>query len=225
MFLYLALLYVAVGLIPTGVALTLFFTYPVFTALIAWYAFGSPPSRCQWGIMALILLGSFLTLPQTGFTGNLFGSQSRAIGTIFGIVSGLAYALYTVNAQQSFTHLHLVPFTWMRFAITLILATLSLGGWQAPSTPIQWGPLWIGGICSAIVTLAGHLLNNLGIRQIGATTTAMIGASNPALTVVLAWFTIQERLNHIQLTGVAIVTLGVLLLSRDTTSKREKSTP
>lgn len=221
MFLYLALLYVSVGLIPTGIALTLFFTYPVFTALIAWYAFGSPPTRFRWGIMALILLGSFLTLPQTGFTGG----QTSAIGILCGITSGLAYALYTVNAQQSFAYLHPVPFTWMSFAITLVLSTLSLRGWHAPPTPIPWGPLWIGGILSAIVTLAGHVLNNLGIRQIGATTAAMIGASNPALTVVLAWFAIQERLNSRQLAGVAIVTLGVLLLSRDTTSQREKSTP
>jgi drug/metabolite transporter (DMT)-like permease len=74
-------------------------------------------------------------------------------------------------------------------------------------------PLWIGGFLSALVTFSGHLLNNFGIRLIGATTAAMIGVSNPALTVVLAWLMIQELLNGIQVVGVGIVTLSVALLS------------
>ncbi|MBD0267343.1 MAG: transporter, partial [Cyanobacteria bacterium Co-bin8] len=56
MFLYLALLYLAIGLIPTGIALTLFFTYPVFTALFAWKLFGSRPSALLWGVMGLIFV-------------------------------------------------------------------------------------------------------------------------------------------------------------------------
>ncbi|MEH1969366.1 hypothetical protein [Nostoc sp.] len=35
MFVYIAALYIAIGLIPTGIAMTLFFTYPVFTALLS----------------------------------------------------------------------------------------------------------------------------------------------------------------------------------------------
>lgn len=80
---------------------------------------------------------------------------------------------------------------------------------------IPWLALWIGGLLSAIVTFAGHLLNNFGISLIGAASTSMIGASNPALTVVLAWLTIQETLNGLQMVGVAIVTLSVALLSRE----------
>lgn len=35
MFLYLVLLYISIGLIPTGIALTLFFTYPAYTVLFS----------------------------------------------------------------------------------------------------------------------------------------------------------------------------------------------
>jgi drug/metabolite transporter (DMT)-like permease len=41
----------------------------------------------------------------------------------------------------------------------------------------------------------------------------MIGASNPALTVILAWLTIHETLSGLQIGGVVIVTLSVALLS------------
>jgi drug/metabolite transporter (DMT)-like permease len=211
MFLYLALLYISVGLIPTGVALTLFFTYPVFTALFSWKLFDSRPTAFQWGVMGLVLLGSFLSMPQASAAVD----RPVLIGIITGIASGLAYALYTVNAQKAFETFHPVPFTWISFATTLVLSAASLLLWNTHEGQFDWTALWIGGALSAIATSTGHLLNNFGIRQIGATTAAMIGASNPALTVVLAWFTIQETLDGRQLFGVLLVTLSVALLSRD----------
>lgn len=211
MFLYLALLYISVGLIPTGIAMTLFFTYPVFTALFSWRLFGDRPTSLRWIVMGLVFLGSSLTLPHTGTTLD----HNSLIGIATGITSGITYALYTVIAQKSFEKLHPVPFTWISFATTLVLSAASLLIWNMHTAQTFWWPLWIGALLSAIVTFAGHLMNNFGIRLIGAASASMIGASNPALTVILAWFTIQETLNGLQIFGVAIVTLSVALLSRD----------
>ena len=47
MFAYLALLYVSIGLIATAIALTLFFTFPIFTALLSWRFFGQKPSAMR----------------------------------------------------------------------------------------------------------------------------------------------------------------------------------
>ncbi len=208
MFLYLMLLYVSIGMIPTGIALTLFFTYPAFTALLAWRWFGNRPTLFRWSIMAVILLGSFLTMPQTG-TQN----ANYLVGVICGVISGIAYAFYTVIAQKSFEQLHPMPFTWISFATTLVLSAGCLLVWQLQDGQIPWLPLWIGGFLSALVTFSGHLINNFGIRLIGASTASMIGATNPALTVLLAWITIQEKLSGLQILGVTIVTLSVALLS------------
>lgn len=209
MFLYLALLYVAIGLIATGVALTLFFTFPVFTALFSWGLLGQRPSPYRWGVMALVLVGSGLTVPQAQFSladGNLWG-------VLLGVGSGVAYALYTVNAQKSFDHIHPVPFTGLSFTITLGLSVVAVVAWPRSPEALDWGPIWIGSLLSGIVTFAGHLLYNSGIRVIGATAASMIGSANPALTVVLAWATIQEVLTAIQVLGVAIVTGSVASLS------------
>ncbi|MEW6492581.1 MAG: EamA family transporter [Cyanobacteriota bacterium] len=211
MFLYLALLYVSIGVIPTGIAMTLFFTYPVFTALFSWRLFGSRPTLFRWSVMGLVLLGSSLTMPHS----HTMTDGHSLIGVIMGIASGIAYALYTVIAQKSFETLHPVPFTWISFATTLVLSAASLLIGNVHDAQVAWVPLWIGGLLSAIVTFAGHLMNNFGIRLIGATSASMIGASNPALTVILAWFMIQEKLNNLQLVGVVIVTLSVALLSQE----------
>ncbi len=211
MFLYLALLYISIGMIPTGIAMTLFFTYPVFTALFSWRLFGDRPTLLRWGVMGLVFLGSSLTMPHINATTN----GNTAIGLTAGIASGISYAFYTVFAQKSFEKLHPVPFTWLSFATTLVLSGASLLVWNVHDAQLPWLPLWIGALLSAIVTFAGHLMNNFGIRLIGAASASMVGASNPALTVVLAWLTIQETLSGLQIVGVVIVTLSVALLSRE----------
>ncbi len=211
MFLYLALLYISIGMVPTGVALTLFFSYPVFTSLFSWRLFGNRPTLLRWSVMGLVFLGSSLTIPHTNATTDSNG----LIGITTGIASGITYALYTVIAQKSFEKLHPVPFTWISFATALVLSGASLLFWHLHDTQLPWTSLWIGGFLSAIVTFAGHLMNNFGIRLIGAASASVIAASNPALTGVLAWLTIQETLSGLQIVGVLIVTLSIALLSRD----------
>jgi drug/metabolite transporter (DMT)-like permease len=208
MFLYLALLYVAIGQIPAGIALTLFFTFPVFTALFSWFWFGTPPSRFQWGIMALIFLGSWLTLPQPDSA-----TANSWLGVTFGLASGVTYALYTVIAQKSFEHFHPIPFTWMSFALTLVLSALSLLVWHGQMQSLPWTALWIGGLLSAISTFAGHMLNNLGIRLVGATAAALLGAANPALTALFAWVALQEKLSALQSLGIGLVVISIAALS------------
>ena len=211
MFLYLALLYVSIGLIETGIALTLFFTYPIFTSLFSWVFLSISPTKFRWMIMVVVLIGTFLTIPYTQITSDSY----NGIGLIFGLASGLAYALYTVNAQKSFETIHPVPFTWISFATALGLSATSLLVWQGNNTDLNWTPMWVGGFLSAIVTLSGHLMFNYGIKLIGATTAATIGATNPCLTAILAWLTIQETINGLQIMGIVIVTIGILLLSQE----------
>jgi drug/metabolite transporter (DMT)-like permease len=211
MFCYLAMIYLAIGIIPTGIALTLFFTYPVFTALFSWRVFGDRPTRLRWGVMGLVFLGSFLTMPFM----SPANSTTSWVGIGTGIASGISYAFYIVIAQKSFEKLHPVPFTWISFTTTLLLSGISLLFWQVYTAQLPWEWLWLGGSLSALFTFAGHLLNNFGIRLIGATSAAMVSAANPALTVVLAWLTIQETLSSLQLIGVLLVTLSIVLLSHE----------
>ena len=211
MFLFLALLFISIGLIETGIALTLFFTYPIFTSLFSWAFLGIPPTRFRWIIMVVVLVGTFLTIPYTQTTSDSY----NRIGVICGIAAGLGYALYTVNAQKSFETIHPVPFTWISFATTLGLSATSLLIWQGDNADLNWTPMWVGGFLSAICTLSGHLMFNYGIKLIGATTAATIGATNPSLTAILAWLTIQEAINGWQILGIVVVTVGIFLLSQE----------
>lgn len=211
MFVYVTLLYISIGLIPTGIAITLFFSYPVFTALLAWKFFGDRPTLFRWLVMGIILVGSVVTIPPS----STIHSTAITLGIIASVGAGIIYAFYSVIAQKCLEKLHPIPFTWISFACTLVLCGVSLLFWPLPSTQLDWTPIWIGSILSGLVSFAGHTLINLGIRMISATKASIIGASSPALTALAAWATISETLSVIQSVGIGIVTLGIVLLSRE----------
>ncbi|MEH2370108.1 hypothetical protein [Nostoc sp.] len=123
MFVYIASLYIAIGLIPTGIALTLFFTYPVFTALLSWRFFGDAfgglrlrPTLFRWLVMAIILVGSALTIPQSSAT---YSSHTIAIGIFASFGAGIVYAFYCIIAQKCLEKFHPVPFTWIGHEVIL----------------------------------------------------------------------------------------------------------
>lgn len=211
MFVYISILYIAIGSIPTGIALTLFSTYPVFTALFSWRFFGDRPTLFKLGVAGIILIGTMLTIPQSS---PLTDSRMVFIGVIASIGSGIIYALYSVMAQKVFEKLHPISFTWISFAITLGLSSLSLLVYPLQDGHLNWTPLWIGGLLSGLFSFAGHVMHNLGIRMIGATSAAMISSSSPAITAILAWAVIHETLDMVQFFGILIVTLGIVLLIR-----------
>ncbi|MEJ6487675.1 DMT family transporter [Nostoc punctiforme UO1] len=212
MFVYIASLYIAIGLIPTGIALTLFFTYPVFTTLLSWRFFGDRPTLFRWLVMAIILVGSALTIPQSSAT---YSSHTIAIGILASFGAGIVYAFYCIIAQKCLEKFHPIPFTWISFASTLLLSGVSLLFWPAKSGQLDWTPLWICSIFSGLVSFLGHTLNNVGIRMVGASTASIIGSSSPALTALVAWISINETLNLIQSVGIGVVTLGIALLSAE----------
>ncbi|GAB1541699.1 hypothetical protein NUACC21_43710 [Scytonema sp. NUACC21] len=219
MFVYITALYIAIGLIPTGIALTLFFTYPVFTALLSWKFFGDRPTLFRWLVMSIILVGGVLTIPQQEET---YSSDTIAIGIFASVMAGIIYAFYNVIAQKCLEKFHPVPFTWISFALTLLLSGVSLLFFSPPITQLDWTPIWIGSIFSGLISFIGHSLNNLGIRTIGANTASIIGSSSPALTALIAWVTISETLNVIQSVGIGIVTLGIALLSGERLIQKRK---
>lgn len=211
MFLNIALLYIAIGLIPTGIAMTLFFTYPVFTALLSWRFFGDRPTLFRWVVMGIILVGSALTIPQSS---SIDDRASITLGILASVGGGVVYAFYSVIAQKCFQALHPIPFTWVSFTVTLFLSGLSLLLFPLPNIQaLDWTPLWIGGIFSGLMSFVGHTLHNLGIRMIGATAASITGSGSPAITALMAWATIREALSSLQVTGIVIVTLGIALLS------------
>ncbi|MBW4660012.1 MAG: EamA family transporter [Drouetiella hepatica Uher 2000/2452] len=212
LFLSQVLLYIAIGEIGPGVATTILFMYPIVTLPLSWLLFGERPNRFRVIVMVTILSGVILTaLPKITATTSLSGSGVGAA-----IASGIFFAFYLVSMQISFRKLHPVPVSLIQFVSIFVLASLSLIVLGIQVTPTDRLGLFISGVVLGVLTLVGYLLNNFGVRFIGAARASIIAASSPVLTAMMAFFLIPGELTAlhlIQLVGILIVTLGVTALS------------
>ena len=212
LFLSQVLIYLSISQIGPAVAVTILFMYPIITVPLAWVLFGDRPNRFRVVVMATILTGVILTaLPKIFTTASLTGG-----GIVAAILSGVFFACYLISMQISFRKLHPVPVSLIQFASIFVLTSLSLIVLGIEVTPSDRGGLFMGGIVLGVLTLVGYLLNNFGVRLMGAARASIIAASGPVLTALLAFFLIPGKLTilePIQLFGILVVTLGVTALS------------
>ncbi|MEO1387972.1 MAG: DMT family transporter [Cyanobacteria bacterium J06634_6] len=214
-FLGLTCLYTSLSKVSAGIAIAAFFIYPAITVLLSRIFFQQKLRPYQLALMVVIFIGVALTnLNPTDAT----PSETSLMGLWTGLGAGLFFGLYGIFAelclQAKNKPLHPIPFSLFTFIGVSTLASLSLLFIPPISvTPTAW-PLILGTtLFSASLTLIAYILNNFGIRYIGASLTALISASAPALTALFAWWTLQEALQPQQNLGVLLVTLGVAALS------------
>ncbi|MCT7994028.1 DMT family transporter [Laspinema olomoucense] len=225
-------IYIALGNIPTGVAITLFFIFPPVTAVLAWIMFGAKPSFIFALATVTIYLGCFLTVSGRLTGGAPDGNLGLGIGTA--IASGLTFAGYVILTQLSARKLklHPAPFSVINFSVILILAIPfvllgsregNLFSWNVLEE--NWEALWMGSVALAMTTLIGYALNNFAIPMIGAPLASVVAATGPGLTSLMALLFIGEGLGLNEWLGVLIVTLWVLGISVDNMNKQKKPAP
>ncbi len=222
LFLSQVLLYIAIGQITTGMAIALLFIYPAITGLLAWFLFRDRPSSFRFGAIASICLGQILVL-----VGSTSIGTANVLGSTTAIASGVAFALYVTFTRICATKLHPVSFTLIHFATMLVLSLVGLllplpTSWSLQIEPSKLLELVLSSFILGVMTLIGYLLNNIGIRKIGATRSAIFGAAVPALTVIFAGLIIQETLQLIQVLGVLLVTCGAAAFSFEKIRNRRK---
>jgi len=200
-----AFIYVALGILKPGLAVTLFFIFPTVTVMMAWFLFGDRPSNERWFVIAVIYVGIMLTY-------NIFGAlKPDTWGVTAALLSGVSFAGYIITSQACFKQLNPVSFTSINFAIILLLCLGTL--------PFTLGSISLNGslifMCFLIsmTTLGGYLLTSFGTKLMGAAQASIVSASGPVFTTFLAFTILGNKLELIQVFGVFLVTGGVGLLS------------
>ncbi|RDH50105.1 EamA family transporter [Fischerella thermalis] len=223
LFLSQVLIYIAISQIATGVAISLMFVYPAISGLLAWSLLREQPTSLRLSAIASIFLGQMLILAgDTSIgTGNAF------LGSITAVISGIAFAFYVILTNICATKLHPVPFTLINFATMLVLSFVGLIiplpiTWSLQVNPNKLLELILSAFILGVMTLFSHVFNNVGIRKLGATRSAILGATVPVITVILAGLIIQETLLPAQVLGVLFVTGGAAAVSYEKMRNRAK---
>jgi len=194
--------------IPVSLACLLFYTFPVFVAVIARFTENEliTALRLIAIILALIGLGLALevhSLTNLNWQGVALGFLSSLGCTTFVIVSSLSMR----SADPQAVNFHCLAAGTVFFAAFLFFTS-------GPTGIISYSAL--SKLCVSSLALAvAYITLFAGLEIIGPVKTSMLMNIEPILTITLAAILLGERLASIQLIGAAFVVLGVILITGD----------
>lgn len=205
------MLYIAIGQLGPGAAVTTLFIYPVGMLIFSWLLFAEKLTMSRLGIIVAILLGAILALYPL-----LMAQTAPMGGIVAGILSALTFTCYLIAMQIGARKIHPIPVSLIQFATMFVLSSFSLIVLGIQGQPTDWTQLLITGLVLGGLTIGSYALNYFGIRAIGAARSSIIAASTPTLTALLAFLLVPgglTTLNLVQMAGILIVTLGGTALS------------
>jgi len=207
-------LYSSVARLPVALALLVFNTYPISTALWARLLYGHKPERFVVMAMPVMLLGLALALDVMGAASGL-GAAAHwgqiGLGVAFAMGASATFGLAMVLTQYEAGDLdgRLRTFTTMgQVAIWASLAAALTGGWHLPADPLGWlGLSLLTFLYGTAFTIMFTVLPSMGV--VG---NSPIMNVEPVCALLLAWVFLDQAIAPMQLLGAAIVIGTVMAL-------------
>lgn len=202
--------------IPSGLATTLVYLYPIFVALIM-VVLKSYPTWQTWIAIAVTFAGVILlSLPS----GKL---SLHAGGMILAALSALSYALYLVIVNRSTRISHISNHTLTFYALTV--GTVLFICYQ-PTSDVSF----MNGINSwkSVINLTGLaifptmislLTLAIATRHIGPTRTAILGVFEPITAILIGTLLFLEPITPRMVIGITLCLAAVLFMSLHRPSK------
>lgn len=196
-------LYLAYNFIPTGLATTLHFIYPLIILTASSLIYGEKIKKIQLLAVMLVTVGIFMFV-------NLGGSYNK-IGIILALLSGVLYSFYVVYMDKSgIDGMDYIKLTFYQ-NIIMSAGTLVIGlTTKTVDFSYMTGEGWFMSLLiSFIVTLGAIPLFQLGVRYEGASTAGIISAFEPITTLVMGSAFLGESITLMQVMGCILILAGV----------------
>ena len=196
--------------LPSGIAATIQFLYPVMVMLIM-IAFFHEPFYWNVGLAVALALGGVALL-------SLAGPQSGAAtvslwGVCLGLLSGFANGLYMIGLQVA--RIPNLSGLVMTFYIMAFGAVIAVADGMVRGT-LQWIDTGPELVCATLLALVTAVFSNLtlilAIQRIGSTLASVLGVMEPLTAVGVGILVFHEPFTPPLAGGVALITAAVLLV-------------
>lgn len=201
------LLFEAYNYVPSGIATTLVFLYPVLVALIMVFLHVFPTWQV-WVSIGLTFLGVI-------FLCHTDGSETyRPIGYVLAVLSALAYAIFIVVVNRSKT-VKTVSSTTLTFYALVIGATIFFvhalfnGGMMLPPASAIGNLVGLA-LLPTIVSMGALAC---ATRLIGPTKASVLGVTEPMTAIAVGVVVMGEPLNSWVVTGVILTMIAIVFMT------------
>ena len=200
-------LFTAFNFIPSGIACTILFVYPIIVAVISTVFFKEKITFTMISAIALTLSGII-------FLNNNSEVNINFKGLVYVLVSALMYALYMIGIKNIKVIQHIkkpvLTFYVMFFGLSVYIYNLNFcTELQMLNTPILWAFAFGLAIIPTIISLEA---TTIGIKLVGPTITAIFGALEPLTAIVFGLRFVHEIFPPKIAVGIILILIGVMLI-------------
>jgi drug/metabolite transporter (DMT)-like permease len=202
-------LFCSYNYIPSGLATTLVYLYPVFVALIMVFLWFYPSWQTWLSILATFGGILLLSAPSDGVL-------IRVPGVLLAIGAALCYSFYLVIVNRSKRIRNISEHTLTLYSLatgTVLFAVIRAfqGGsmLEGIDTAADWGNL-IG--LAIVPTMISMLTLAMSTRYIGPTKTAVLGVFEPLTAILIGTILFGEPLTARMAVGIAICVAAVVFM-------------
>ena len=203
----------AIQVSTVAIGLLSFSSYPLFTTFLEPIFFREQLRRRNVLAVLLVICGLALMATSNNDDSNAIISGSVVQGVLWGLVSGLGFAVLTLlNRGHVRNHSPLLLTCWQNGIAALVILPWSWSeSWDLSGK--DWGLLFILGV---VCTVGGHTLLINGLRHVRAQVVSLlIAGMEPVFAILFALFLLGETPSRQTLLGgVLIIGTTVFMISR-----------
>jgi len=202
-------MFTAFDYLPSGLAMVLFYFYPILVVIFGWVFFRHVPPKIIWPCLAITLLGVALSASK------LSGGQAKGVAII--VFGAFAYAIYSVLAAASMPKTDLISgliliFGGAGFSFVVVWLLDPPG---LPTTMPFVADVWLPALEIGVVGTIGAMgIFFAGMNLIGASTSAVIPTWEVLVAICSGVFFLNQSFSIRQLFGAVLILSGVIVLLR-----------
>lgn len=196
--------------IPSGVATTISFLYPLAVAIVMTLFFREKSSVWLFVAILISLIGvALLSWNGEGIAGN----RGTLVGMGYAGLTVMTYMVYIVGVMKSsvsrLDSMILAFYVLLFSSLFFLLYTTTGNGFQTPSTWNQWQNMLL---LALIPTVLSNLTLVLAIQQIGSTMTSILGSMEPLTAVLVGVFRFGESFSLDTAIGLILIISAVMIV-------------
>jgi drug/metabolite transporter (DMT)-like permease len=193
--------------IPSGIATTIHFLYPLAVTLTMSWVFKERISSTIYIAVALSLVGVALLAWGNHTEGDFRRGVSFALLTV---VTYAAYIVGVMRSRASRVDSIVLTFYVLAFgALLFFVYAMATSGIEAVHSAASWRDLII---LALLCTVLSDYTLILAIKRIGSTRTSILGSMEPLTAVVVGVLYFGERIDTTSVVGLLLVICAVVVV-------------